>query len=272
MTDLRHYLSLGAGVQSSTLALMAAAGEVEPMPEAAIFADTQDEPAAVYEWLDWLETRLPFPVHRVSRGRLSEAALTPHTSAKGITYPKVSLPYFTIDGDGNKGMVVQRKCTYEYKIKPITQALRKIAGIKRGEKEVRVCQWIGISLDEWERMKPSRDPWIVCRWPLVDLRMTRAACSEWLRRHGYPDPPKSACKQCPFRDNAGWRRMKRDDPAGFAWAVEYDRQVRDFGGKVKHRSYLHSSCVPLDQVDLRNDTDKGQLLLWQDECTGMCGV
>ena len=59
-------LSLGAGVQSSTLALMAMQGEVEPMPDCAIFADTGDEPKAVYEWLKWLETQLPFPVYHVS--------------------------------------------------------------------------------------------------------------------------------------------------------------------------------------------------------------
>lgn len=46
--DAPHIISLGAGVQSSTLALMAAAGEIAPMPVAAIFADTQDEPASVY--------------------------------------------------------------------------------------------------------------------------------------------------------------------------------------------------------------------------------
>src|SRR5688572_3380034 len=34
-------ISLGAGVQSSTMALMAAHGEIQPMPDAAIFADTQ---------------------------------------------------------------------------------------------------------------------------------------------------------------------------------------------------------------------------------------
>ena len=33
-------LSLGAGVQSTTLALMAAHGEIGPMPDCAIFADT----------------------------------------------------------------------------------------------------------------------------------------------------------------------------------------------------------------------------------------
>jgi hypothetical protein len=37
-------LSLGAGVQSTTLALLAAHGEVGPMPDCAIFADTRWEP------------------------------------------------------------------------------------------------------------------------------------------------------------------------------------------------------------------------------------
>ncbi len=64
--DLR-VLSLGAGVQSTTLALMAAHGEIGPMPDCAIFADTGWEPAAVYEHLDWLASGnvLPFPIHRV---------------------------------------------------------------------------------------------------------------------------------------------------------------------------------------------------------------
>ena len=48
---MKYILSLGAGVQSSTLALMAVRGEIE-MPEAAIFADTGAEPKSVYEYLD----------------------------------------------------------------------------------------------------------------------------------------------------------------------------------------------------------------------------
>jgi len=60
--DLPHILSLGAGVQSSTLALLATQGLVKPMPVAAIFADVKAEPAGVYKWLDYLEKLLPFPV------------------------------------------------------------------------------------------------------------------------------------------------------------------------------------------------------------------
>jgi hypothetical protein len=50
LNDLRapvHIISLGAGVQSSTMALMAARGLILPRPIGAIFADTQDEPAGV---------------------------------------------------------------------------------------------------------------------------------------------------------------------------------------------------------------------------------
>ena len=75
-------LSLGAGVQSSTLALMAAHGEITPMPDCAIFADTMGEPAEVYKWLDWLEKQLPFPVYRVTAGNLQDECLT-LTEAKG---------------------------------------------------------------------------------------------------------------------------------------------------------------------------------------------
>ena len=77
-------LSLGAGVQSSTMALMAAHGEL-PRPNCAIFADTGDEPAAVYRWLDYLESIVcnplrvdnSFPIYRVkhkSGQTLSESA------------------------------------------------------------------------------------------------------------------------------------------------------------------------------------------------------
>ena len=56
-------LSLGAGVQSSTMALMAEEGAFGKKPDAAIFADTGWEPKPVIEHLKWLQTKLSFPVH-----------------------------------------------------------------------------------------------------------------------------------------------------------------------------------------------------------------
>jgi hypothetical protein len=274
VTDLPHYLSLGAGVQSSTLALMAAHGEITPMPTAAIFADTQAEPASVYRWLDWLTERLPFPVYRVTAGSLTDAALAVHVSAKGITYYRTVIPFHTKGVDGEAGRIPHRTCTRDYKIVPLMRAVRKLAAVPRGCKEVRLVQWIGISLDEIQRMKPSREPWAATRWPLIECRMTRAGCLEWLKANGYPEPPRSACVYCPFRSNREWRYLKRHDPEGFAEAVAFDREARRVrqGTTLKSEAYVHRSLVPLDEVDLRNDTDKGQMTMWDDECEGMCGV
>lgn len=61
-------LSLGAGVQSTTLAYMVARGDLE-LIDFAVFADTGDEPARVYEHLDRLENVVPFEIIRVSPAR-----------------------------------------------------------------------------------------------------------------------------------------------------------------------------------------------------------
>ena len=60
-------LSLGAGVQSSTLLLMAVAGELEL--DHAIFADTGHEPEPVYRWLEYLQRVSTIPIHVVRDGR-----------------------------------------------------------------------------------------------------------------------------------------------------------------------------------------------------------
>ena len=48
-------LSLGGGVQSSVMALMADKGAFDRVPDCAIFADTHWEPPGVYEHVAWIE-------------------------------------------------------------------------------------------------------------------------------------------------------------------------------------------------------------------------
>jgi hypothetical protein len=268
-----HILSLGAGVQSSTLALMAAAGEVTPMPVAAIFADTQDEPDAVYEWLAWITPKLPFPVIQVTKGSLRRKTLELRTRPDGSgQWTKSLLPVFTLEPDGTKGHM-QRACTYEYKIMQIVKEARRIGGIKRGQKTIGVVQWIGISLDEASRMKASREPWCIHRFPLIEKRITRYGCLEWMKSHGYPEPPRSACIYCPYHSDKEWARMKRDDPKSFAMAVAFEKELQDTKAQTDNMRgvpYLHASRKPLSQVNF--DIDSNRLPLWQDECEGMCGL
>lgn len=257
------------------MALLAKHGEIEPMPDAAIFADTQNEPQSVYKWLDWLEAQLPFPVHRVTRGDLATKALQMRKTKDGRLFTKTDIPFWTRNHDGSLGRIKHRACTADYKIHPIRQKAKELAEIKRGTKEVQVTQWIGISLDEAQRMKPAREPWWVNRWPLIDLRMRREDCLHWMEQHGYPRPPRSSCVFCPFHSNGEWRKLQLDDPDAFQDAVTFEQMIQ----KVKAQSenfrttpFLHRSCIPLDQIDFRTDLEHGQGLLWGNECEGMCGV
>lgn len=272
MTEPIHILSLGAGVQSSTLALMAAKGEVTPMPVAAIFADTQAEPASVYRWLDWLEKQLPFPVLRVTKGNLTNEALRIREKRDGSgKWAKTVIPAYIKNPDGSRG-IIQRQCTYDYKVLQIVKATKRL--IKEHGASCAV-QWIGISLDEVYRMKESREPRILHRWPLIEMKKRRGDCIEWADKNNYPKPPRSACKYCPYHSNEEWRRLRDEEPEEFAQAVQFDYDYRRVKQECRNMAgipYLHNSLLPLDQVDLSTEEERGQLSLWNNECEGMCGV
>lgn len=272
---MKHILSLGAGVQSSTMALMAAAGEIDPMPECAIFADTGAEPQRVYEWLDWLEKQLPFPVHRVmhKEGLLVNILAT---DVKGTTKDRVvSVPFFT-----DNGGMTRRQCTREFKITPIEKKVRELCGLAKGERvkkgEKLVTQWIGISTDEATRMKESQTHWTDNRRPLIEKRMNRTDCLDWMREKGFPEPAKSSCTFCPYHDNRTWRDMKDNDVDAWSQAVEVDRHIRTSSASVTRgmtaNLYIHRSMMPLEDVDLSTAEERGQINMFENECEGMCGV
>jgi len=246
-------LSLGAGVQSSTLALMMARGEVEPAAHA-IFSDTQWEPRKVYDWLDYLDPLLPFPVHRVTAGSLRDAVMR-QVNATGGRF--ASVPWHM------PGSMGRRQCTREYKIDPLRRKMREIVGPK-GQAEV--C--IGISVDEAYRMKPSHNKWQHHTWPLIDKRMTRWDCLQWMERNGYPTPPKSSCLGCPYHSDRQWQEIKDGPSDEWADVVELDKAIRVVP-KMQKMQYMHRSCQPIDQVEFTNEK---QVDLFNNECEGMCGV
>ena len=273
---MKHIISLGAGVQSSTMALMAAAGEITPMPDCAIFADTQSEPRAVYDWLDWLEKQLPFPVHRVTAGSLREEILS---ATRGERRMDARPPFFVGGG------MLRRQCTHDYKLIPIAREQRRLLGLKRGQRwplKTAITQWIGISRDEEQRAKASKRKSIINRWPLIEVGMTREDCLAWMSKHGFKKPVKSACTFCPYRDDASWRVMKKNDPESFNDAVAIDSAIRhgmeNSGKQLSSQPwFLHRTQIPLVQVDFRNAEDAGQERLFDEkgfavECEGMCGV
>jgi len=261
--SILRIISLGAGVQSTTMALMAAHGEIGPMPDAAIFADTQDEPAAVYDHLRWLSSGvLPFPVHVATAGRLSDALRAGREEAR--------IPCFVGEG-GLSG----RQCTRNFKIRVIRRKARQLLGVgpRGGVPPGAIEQWIGISVDEAIRKKPNDVAFIVNRHPLIEKWMSRDDCEKWLSNHGYPVPPKSACKYCPFQGNVGWRRQRKN-PTDWAEIIALDNWLREPPQVIRFHGhlYLHKSLKPLAEADIEEPEMPLFAGSFGDECEGMCGV
>ena len=264
-------LSLGAGVQSTVLALMCSDQHKElPKVDCAIFSDTQSEPQNVYDHLNWLEKQLSYPLYKVTAGSLKEDILK---SASGIRIRGASIPAFTRNKDTGKKGILRRHCTNTYKIEPLHKKIRELLGVgykQRVPKDVMVTQIFGISYDEIIRMRVSNKHYIQYEYPLVDKRMRRNHCLEWMEKNNYPKPPRSACTFCPYHNNEEWLYVKQNKEE---WdeAVMIDKKIRNGFVGTKDLLYVHKSGVPLDEADL--EPNKNQQNLFDDVCDeAMCGV
>jgi hypothetical protein len=248
-------LSLGAGVQSTTLLLLAISGEIPPF-DAAIFADTQWEPAEVYRHLNRLEkvaAAANISVTRVSAGNIRQDALDPH-------HRYASMPLFVLGQNGERGMA-RRQCTSEYKIRPIKQEVRRRLGYPgraRIPGHLFVDMAIGISVDEIERARDADVAYMHNSYPLLDRGWRRDDCIAFLAENGWESTPRSACLGCPFHADAEWVRLRDHSPIDWADAVDFDRMIRGGsaratadGHPMRGRYYLHRQRVPLDQAVLR---------------------
>ena len=278
--DKLRVLSLGAGVQSSTLALMIEYGELPPI-DAAIFADVKGEPKKVYEWLEYLKTKITsYPIHIVSWRDLKQDILD---AAKG-DYKAFTAPFYTKNVEtGKKGMLM-RQCTADYKIKPVVQKVRNLLGLKKGEKRKKgteVEMLMGISIDEIVRMKTNPIKYIKNIYPLVEKKISRKDCIQWMEDNFYPRPPRSACTFCPYHSNEEWLRIKNGDPKEWEEVVAMDKAIRSQerfkeknkgSGCVKDEIFLHRSCKPIDEVEFDVKDKQGDLFYGMaNECEGMCG-
>lgn len=276
-----NVLSLGAGVQSSALLMAYYEGKLKPMPDFAIFADTQAEPEEVYKWLKMLQkkTKDKIPVIIASDGDILNDE---KRHKKGFT----SVPLFSIDENGKKGMGM-RQCTNIFKIQVVHQAIRKELGyVKYAHMKHKVNVIMGISTDEIFRMKDSRVKWIVHKFPLIDeLSWKRQDCIEYVESLKLGTPPRSACVMCPYKKNDEWKHLKDNFPKDWQIAVDWDEKMRNLKPGVEQ--FVHRSCVPLKDADLESkpthkkqkmtlngaegDVDVDDISM-DDECDGICGV
>lgn len=254
-------ISLGWGVQSFALAAMSALGELPPV-DAAIHSDTTHERSETYEfaekWTPWLEARGVRVVTVKAKAERLAAVRTHNVKS-------VMIPVFTTWESGVPSGMLRRQCTDDWKIQPIRRWLQA----NRDGKPVET--WLGITLDEIQRMKPSNVKYTNNYYPFVEMinpPMSRWQVIRWLNDNGLGIPVKSSCIFCPYHDRETWREIKMSSNGDWARAVEVDETIRH--KRPDYVAYVHRDRVPLVDVDVRNETDHGQLSLWDEECEGYC--
>jgi hypothetical protein len=112
--------------------------------------------------------------------------------------------------------MLKRQCTRQYKVQPLQ---RYLYDRYPGE---RIGLMLGISVDEYHRMRDSSAARIEHVYPLVDRRLARWQCREIVERAGLATPWKSSCWFCPYRSVASqWALVQRyPDLVGMAQALE----------------------------------------------------
>lgn len=263
MSEPIHIISLGAGVQSYTMLKMAEMGQITPKPIAAAFANTGWELPETMALVESLVRECSIPVHILGKRSLRDAAMS---CSKSSWWP--GIPVYSANNKGKEGKLM-RKCTTTFKVS-LLEAFSKRMMKETGASKV--IQWKGLTVDEIYRLKESRKPWYSIRWPLCELGMNREQCKQWLIWHELPVPSRSACIGCPYHSDGYWRWLKDKRPVQWQEAIAFDRRIRDGVKGLKHQAFIHRSLKPLDEVDLSTEEDHGQLNMFNNECTGSCGV
>lgn len=263
----RRFLSLGLGVQSSTILFLIEHGLVEPV-DVALFADTRHESTATYEWLAYLkQTIKKTDIRVVDAGDLLEVQTTPKINKKTKKpYYRRLIPLFVHGTQKGKiGRIQTRGCSLEFKRKPLMRIQKELSGARYGQNWVAADVLFGISTDEASRMRDSDVPWIRNCYPLIDLNMSRQDCIKWLEDKKIPIPPRSSCIFCPFHTLDEWRELIATEKGRL---IEAEQKIK----KIDQRLSFTKKALTIPELEkkLFEPEQKG-LSEWIGECTGYCG-
>ena len=130
--------------------------------------------------------------------------------------------------------------------------------------------WLGITIDEAQRMNKNQSNRIVNRYPFLEMMMNRGDCRAYMEENGFPIPIKSACVFCPYHSDAQWKDIKQNYPKEWKKCLEVDKAIRNSAFKtgMKEKVFLHQSLMPLDEVDF----NENQIDMFENECEGHCGL
>ncbi len=197
---MSNYLSFGAGVNSSALAILLVnegwRGEI-------VFADTGCEWPDTYCWMDLFEQTwlMPRGLH-VTRLK----GLPWQTRRGGIGLLEYCEQAYVIP------LAAMRWCTMEWKI----EAMKRWVG---SNGLTFADGLVGIAADEAHRQPQAHRP-------LVDRFVGRKECVHIIEAEGLLVPRKSGCFICPFQRDSQWRELWERYPELFKRAERLEESIR----------------------------------------------
>ena len=254
-------ISLGLGIQSTAMYLMSSLGHIE-RADYAIFADPDAELPDTYNlWSKiklWKQKNNGIPLIKKKKSLYNNI----------IKAYKNNTRVAKIPAHTSSGGIMLRQCTGEYKIQIVIKEVRRLHKLKKHQRMKPTEMWLGISLDEIQRMKESQLYNVIYKYPLIDKRLTRSDCISFLEQNNFFNVKKSSCTFCPYHNNKAWKEIKQNYPKEWSKAVKLDRVIRNskqFG--IKDELFLHTSLKPLEKAYLQEDQE--ELFMCEE---GYCGI
>lgn len=242
-------MSYGGGKQTVAMITLVLEGKL-PRPDFIVMADTSREVKTTFEYLDQV-------VQPALKAIDLQVEIASHDLATVDLYRNndLLLPTFTRQNGGVGKLPTL--CSNEWKQRVIRRWLRQH---DVNDTEV----WLGISLDEAERMKDSGLNWYRHAYPLIEITpMHRSQCVTQIQKFGWKVPNKSRCYMCPNQSALAWKDLKRRDDGDFAEAVALENEVR----KKDKDVYFHPLAIPLEQAV---DQSKLQIDMFDGCDSGYC--
>lgn len=236
MSERIQVWSSGGGVQSSAIAGLIYTGEIDP-PDIAMIADTEREASQVWSYMDDVIApalaEVGVEIVRIPKSKYATVDLY-GTKGEDLLIPV----HFDETGNGEAGKL-PTFCSNEWK----QRVIRRYANEMFPKSEFDI--WLGFSIDEMRRCKTPIGKW-QNKYPLIDKRMNREDCIALVEKLGWGTPPRSSCWMCPNRSNREWLDLKLNYPEDWQEAISFEKMIQ-----VKNPDFfLHTSCRPLEEVDL----------------------
>ena len=303
-----RFLSYGAGMQTFCLLVMAEQGELQI--DEVVFADTGAEHPETYDHIEKVakpiceRIGIPFTTIRMSKtvddisGLTGEqlvqykqmlsstsqlktrtermAAHSEYHSANGIKKRNVTSLRDEIIARRRVPSInpASRWCTSDAKIEPIYKGFVRPAQ-ERGEYVKPATAIIGIGYEELTRMYDPHLTEYVVEYPLIERKMKRQDCVDYVHRHGFESPPKSGCYFCPFQSPGQWKLLRKEHPDLFQDAMALEESDINYpsyglfprkGWTLRRLDRFFSDSI---QLTLTGEDFRGEM---QCEQAGYCSV